>query len=340
MQRVLLALWCLLLPSVARAELSVILFEGRALRPGLCVALRIQLSDVGDVACVKGPLGKELGERLQEVSSEVRRRRARVGVMLARDPNPDLVRMFLVGARADEAVLAIERIRNRPNPDVDRSLALKVREVHASVEVVEKAQGSPRITGAIASPAPEPALPVTTSEPMPPPPRGPRVFVEAGAGLGLGKHVQGLMPFAIGVSLRRRALVIDSALGGHVASRTETNATFARVRVREWAQALSVRTLWQGSSMALGASFDVMLARLSARATSADGRDGDSSLWSPRVALGPDLRVRLRDQLSLRFAPRLELALSRERFVVDERVLEDLGRVRVLVPLGLHLELP
>ncbi|MDB4973646.1 MAG: hypothetical protein JWN48_1987, partial [Myxococcaceae bacterium] len=110
------------------------------MRPGLCAALRIQLSDLADVRCSASALETALSQRIAESSSEVVREHAKLGVLLERDPDLSRVRMLLVGAREDHALLAIERIEDRPAPDIDRSLALKVRDTLESLQAASATQ--------------------------------------------------------------------------------------------------------------------------------------------------------------------------------------------------------
>jgi hypothetical protein len=123
----------------ARADEGVVLREGGAARPGLCAALRIQLSGIAPVSCEAEPARAALSERIAATAARLREQHARLGVLLERDPEPGLLRMYIVAARDDQAVLAIERIEDRPEPDIDRSLALKIGDAYEVMAIVQAA---------------------------------------------------------------------------------------------------------------------------------------------------------------------------------------------------------
>src|SRR5687768_9552592 len=158
-----LLMWLCLSPC-ARADDRVLLFEQKGLRPGLCAALRIQLTGAAQVTCEREGDEATLSERITRAAERVKAEDARVGLLIERDPDPRLVRMYIVAAQNDQAVVAIERIEDRPEPDVDRSLALKVRDAFF---VIEQVTERPKTKlAAVVAPPPTPSnAPLAVAEP-------------------------------------------------------------------------------------------------------------------------------------------------------------------------------
>lgn len=298
--------------------------ERDGLRPGLCVALRIQLSDAAEVRCEPDEGTDELSERIAATAARVRELDARLGVILERDPDPGRVRMYIVSADSAQAVIAIERIEDRPEPDVDRSLALKVRDAYEVVEAVAE--------------APSPLL-ATLSERRP---SGPEhaLFLEAGGGLGVGAGARGLATLTLGLSRAQPGFRLEAGVGARFGSGSEVVRSFGRVSVRERGPLVSLRATHSSERLEVGGVVEAMASLVSALGTASDGARGERRLLTPTLGLGADLRVRLFASAFLRFAPMLELSAFRRRFSVDERVVSDEGLVRLTLPLSLLVSLP
>jgi hypothetical protein len=327
----LLGVWVWTLAALgARADDGVVLHEGSAPRPGLCAALRIQLSGAAPVTCLAEPEQGALSERIAASAAALRARGARLGVLLERDPDPGLLRMYIVAARDDQAVVAIERIEDRPEPDVDRSLALKVSDAYEVMAIVREA-------------APERTLPAAAALQPPPAARqraGWQPLLEVGGGLHLEPELlRGLANVLLGVGVVRDTLRVELAAGARLDSQAKAEGELGSVRMRERGALIGVRLLWQRGRFELGGVLEGVLARISADAGAPVDRQGHESFFTPALGVGADLRLRLFGAAWLRFAPSLEL-LTHEQLAIDRTVLLQTGPVRAALPLSLLVHLP
>jgi hypothetical protein len=310
----------------ARADESVLLFETPALRPELCGALRIQLSDAATVRCI-AEQGGALPERIARAAAAVRSQSARLAVLLERDEEPTAVRMVLVGSSPDRAILTIEQHEGRPDPDIDRSLALKVRDALDVIAVAEEV---------VRDKSPLPALLVPRE-------RAPDRFhllLEGGGGASLIRRTRAVGTVAFGASVESAQLRGELALTGALPSPI-TVRSLGRVEEREWALSLSLRMLRKFGRSAVGSAVEAGIVHVSADGVTSDlSASGSSDLVRPRLALALDLRFTPMAGLTLRLAPALELYPINQQFALDRDVRLDLGHVRVLLPLTLLFELP
>ncbi len=346
-------LFALSSPGIAHAVDAVLLFQAPGLRPGLCAALRLQLTEVATVTCRDDVREVGLAARLQAASAALVEHGAQLGVLLERDDDPSIVRMMLVGAAADEAVLALERIENRASPDVDRSLALKVRDAY---EVMSAAAAANAATAAAAGPAEMPIgeLPRTPLAPtartslaavLAPHTRAlgserARALVEAGAGISLAEQTRGLALFGLGMRLSTPGRFFELMLAGQLATRAHARAPSGQVYEDEWGLALALRGAKTWSAFTLGAFAELGGVRVHALGiTSRDGSEGEKNRGLLRAGLGLDLRVYLLSGLALRCAPELTLDHVAQSFELDGQEAMALGYLRVVVPISLVLDL-
>lgn len=329
MRWALLGVWVWTLAALsARADEGVLLREGGAPRPGLCAALRIQLSGIAPVQCEEEPSPVPLSERLAATAARLRAQGARLGVLLERDPNPGLIRVYIVAAREDQAVLAIERIADRPDPDIDRSLALKVSDAYEVMGIVRAA-------------APERALPVAAALPGPAstPPARWAPLLEVGAGPHLEPAAgRWLANALLGVGVGRSALRLEVAAGARLDSEADAEGESGRVRMRERAGLLSLRLLWRTGRVELGTVLEAVFARITGAADASD-RHAERQFFSPVLGVGAELRLRLFGSAFLRLAPTLEV-LHRERLAIAGTTVLDTGPLRAALPLSLLVHLP
>jgi hypothetical protein len=294
------ACWlALALTAGARAD-ELVLYEAPALRPGLCAALRIQLTGVAEVSCRPDLPGDPAGRIARAANALAGDER--LAVLLESDQH--YARMLLVGTAADRALLAVEPVEERPEPDVDRALALKVR------EVLETSRAQPSVS----------------------PQRPHAVLLELGGALSAGAHTRALAVLALGLRATRARRFGELVVFGRLASRLEQ----ARVREHEWELGLSARAGFVHGRFSLGPALDLGVVRARAYGRSEDGRSGDAALALPRFGLALDLRVTVHRALTLRFAPTLQLDPVAHRFSVEDRALS-LGHLHVLLPLTLVL---
>ncbi len=283
----------------AAAE-ELVLYERAELRPGLCAALRIQLTGLADVRC-RPDLAGTPAERIASASRALAGPQ-RLAVLLESDAR--FARMLIVGAAPDRALLAIEPIEARPQPDVDRALALKVRETFE----------------------------LSRTLPVPTPQRSSAALLELGGGAEVAASSRALGLVALGWRGTRARAFVELVSFGRFGSSVQR----ARVREQEWSLGAGARVGFVLGRCSLGPALDVGVVRASAHGESADGRTGDAASALVRLGLALDLRVAIHRALALRFAPTLELDPLARRFAVEERALA-LGHVRALLPLTLVL---
>jgi hypothetical protein len=316
----------------ARAEGKVLLFEVQGLRSSLCAAMRIQLTDVAEVRCRPETGDAPLASRVARAAALVREEEAALGVLLERDPDPERVRMVLVGAADDQAVLAIERIVDRPEPDVDRSLALKVR------DALERLGSTPPALAPRAATMPEATMPMASilaSAPPPEPATRFRTLLEAGGALSIGTDLRGLGLFGAGIRMARARAYVDGLVAGQVATTLRTRAPEGAVTEDEWGAALSLRGGFSRRRFALGLYGELGALSVRAIGTTTDGSTGSVRRGLFRSALGIEARLALFSGVALRFAPAVELYPVAQRFALDDRVVVELGRARLSLPLTL-----
>jgi hypothetical protein len=316
----------------AQADAGVLLREQAELRPGLCGALRIQLSGVADVQCEPEDEAAPLPARIATTATRLRERGALLGVLLERDPDPGLLRMYLVSARADQAVIAIERIEDRPEPDVDRSLALKVGDAYQAIELVRAAVPQLAQPLAAAISAPPPARPLGSWQ----------LFLDVGG----GPHVdesgwRGLANVVLGAGYAGPALRVEVGAGARFDSLAEPENELGRLSLRERGGLVGMRLLWRGARFEFGGVLEGLLLSISAQAYGETGGQQETSFFTPALGLGADLRVRLFGTAFLRAAPMLELLRSERVTLYDQGPpIAQTGPARLAVPLSLLINLP
>lgn len=308
--------------------------ERPELRPELCAALRIQLSGAAQVSCEPEPVRPELPDRIARAATRVQVGDGRLVVLLERDPDPRLVRMYVVGSRADQAVLSMERIEDRPGPDVDRSLALKV---GAALEVVSQIEHAAVLSGVLAAPAGG-----ATGVPAGDAARGRRwaLFLDLGGGLATAPSVHGLAIGHLGVSRVRPRARLDLGLGFQAGTRATQTKQGSEVQVAERGLLVTARALRRLGRIELGGELAFTGAFLAAEGVAVDGTRGEQTLFTPSAGLGLDLRVRLFSSAYLRLSPRLDVPLIDRSLRVDDVTVVDFPSVQLSVPASLLFYLP
>ncbi len=288
------------------------------------------------VECEPERGSESLSARIEETAARVGELGFRLGVLLERDPDPRLLRMYIVAARGDQAVLAVERIEDRPEPDIDRSLALKVGDAYGLVELVRAAAPENAMPlAAVTARAPQPSQPASA------PSAAWQLFLDAGGGPHVdGDRVRWLANLALGVGRRWSDLRIEAGAGVRFAANVQERNAFGQVSMRERGVLASLRVLWRGTRVELGGVLEGLFLSISAEGLpSSGGRPGAETFFTPVFGLGADLRVRLFASAFLRAAPMLEL-LRNERLAIDDHLVAETGPVRVALPLSLLVSLP
>jgi hypothetical protein len=269
----------------------------------------------------------------------VRGDHAQLGVLLDRGPGEAQVRMLLVGTEGDQAVIAIERIEDRPAPDIDRSLAIKVRDALELIIAVDAARSAAAPAEPEARKAPTMAAVLTRRAPAPASDKSLRVLLEAGGAFSWGTYQRAVGQFALGLQTRRAHYYGEGLLAAQVISRLSVREPEGTVREDEWGGALSLRAGRSTRRLGVGVYGELGVSRISAIGTTSDDTSGTARLWLFRGTMGVDLRVTLAPGIALRFAPAVELFPVAQRFAIDGRVTVDLGRARAIIPLSLVLAL-
>lgn len=334
---VLAAVACALLagaaPSLAQpvAPARVVLLEDPADPPreSLVQALRIQLSGLSS-----------LESTTLEPGASPRAQAER----LAREPSTLAVLWLPSGAseRAAREASALHalglsdpglreelvRVPGGPRPDVERSLALKVR------ELVDALRRSRAVVVLAAVPT---AGQAAATEPGPPPASAPAL----GPALSLGVRVTPLSEraqwgglLAGGVAWWSDALRLVGALELAWFPELELARGSSRARVSELAPGLSCRVELQRGALWLGAHGGLSLSLVHAEGS--DGREhGDASVQLISVLGGLHGELAIAEGFALYAGLDLQARPRRQRFTVDGTQLVDFGRLRPAASLAL-----
>ncbi|MFT3927646.1 MAG: hypothetical protein QM778_34265 [Myxococcales bacterium] len=347
--------------GVARAQPapSVLLLEHPGLRPDLCGALRIQLSGLAQVRCERETAAVALPARIGAAAERVRGGKAKLGVFLERDPDPGFVRMYIVGSEGDQAVLAVEKIEDRPDADVDRSLALEVAAAFEAVARVEAARQEGRPAEGTPGPAPTPLggvlappgapAPTVRADQAPAAGAGQEVsarehgwalFVDVGGGFRVDAAVQGLVSADLGFSRVSARTRLDLGVGFELGTRYQRSQDQTQVHAWERGPQVTARLLRRWTRIELGGELVIGCPLLSAEGIARDGTRGEKLLALPSLGFGLDFRVRLVSTAFLRLSPRLDVPLVHQSLEVDDVQVMDFPPLGVTVPLSLIFYLP
>lgn len=321
------------------AELPRIVLFGTEAGPapsGFAEALSIQLA--GFAALERGrDLEGTLPEKLDRVKAALSARSV-VAVWVERVPSGDTEQEYVVhvaSRRHDRVLIAVVRLPGPESAEIDRALALKVREVIAQVlaaSVEHAAVAPPEPPRTEPPPRPRP--------PRPPAPESPRAGVVldvsllgASSGNGGGDEQLGAR-LGAGARLRGAGWTVEALVSGGAASGSRTEQRGREVETRELLALASARVLLSSRWAAAGAYASAGTRIVSASGRATDGRTGDATKLVPMVILGPEVRAALGDSVALRAAMGIELALRRQRFSVEGDVLGDVGSLRGVGEVG------
>jgi hypothetical protein len=248
--------------------------------------------------------------------------------------------MYILAAQEDQAVLAIERIENRPEPDVDRSLALKVADAYEIVAAVQRVmpekQGQALTAAGVAPVAVEPAA---IERPAPSSPSL-ASFLEAGGGIASAGGARAISKLWLGAAWLRPGFAMEVSAGVRLVSRRRERNEAGRVSLAERGPIASWRVLMMEERFAIGAALEAGLSFVSAEGVAPDGTRGARMVLLPTLGLHLDARVQLVRAVALRFAPGLELLTIDRQFGVDEQVVVNDGPLRISATFSLMVDLP
>jgi len=343
------------------AEPRLLVLEPPGPPSGLLTALQIQLFGLAEPERVVQPLAASPPEQIQAGSALARSRHALASVWV--DPplthRAGVVLLYVVGEREGRALVEVVRVPGERGPALERTLALKVREVvvelrrsAASTEAVASGPSAAQLqqpappppTAASAPPeqGPEPAAAASAEQPPPAAAAwsallalGPRLGSQPLLGLSRWGIGLGAGP-ALGFSRWRFAGVLSA--DWFPARHSELPGD--RVRFWELDAAFVLQAQCLFGPVWLGARVGPQLIYLDASGTTASGATGSpysNAIWG--VAFGVDAELPLSPKVALALDLQLQGLASHERFAVNGRELVDAGQLRLRTGLSLVLRL-
>jgi hypothetical protein len=293
-------------------------------RTELLLALRIQLTGVAEIEGRSLALPSSTSARIDAASALASAENALAvvwteGPVQTADGSQEAI-LYVVGQSHGRALLEVVRVPGNSGPDMDRTLALKVREI---IDTLRRAQSStPRADALVPNLSPaganEPAARFTAAAAL-------GVLGAAQSGTPLGQWGATL---AAGPRLYGRALRLSGMLGLVLLPRSEVRKADARVGLVEITPSLYAHGQAKVGWLWLGARAGFALAFVTADGSNARGARGVASEELPSMLLGLDAELPLGSDLGLCLGVQLETRLRRQRFAVDERQIADLGRLR------------
>ncbi|MFM2416042.1 MAG: hypothetical protein RL385_765 [Pseudomonadota bacterium] len=302
------------------------------MRPGLCVALRIQLAGTADVVCVRGPQSATEQGQVAHVAEVTAQMGARLGAFVVPHVAQGSVQLVLVAGRTDTALVAFEPVQSRPDPDVDRSLALKIA---VALEELPQAQ---------AAAAPHLAPPLLLA--LAPPRSAPRavrwaLLLEAGAGLSIEGAPSALGLAGAGARRESAGFALEALLDVRLLATRHAAAESGQVDLRRQGASLALRGLVPAARrLALGASVAAGLVRLAASGVSTRGESGRGNADVLSLRLGAEARLQLFSTAYLGFSPGVLWYPVAQSFAVDEARILRLGHGSFELPFLVGVRTP
>jgi hypothetical protein len=312
-----------------QADDRVVLLEepGRP-EPGLTSALRIQLTGVAELDVRQAPETPGVSARVQAASELAQEDDVLVvtwaepAVTLG-DGSREAV-LYVVGHKQGRALLEVVRVPGGDGPEVERSLALKLREVVDEVrhnrQQAEAASGDLMLEPAPSRSARGWGATVAVSGAVGPLP---------GSELG-----QWGVRMSAGPALRDGSLRLLAMLQLAVFPQLEIARDARRVQLYELGPGLLLRAQLRQRLVWLGLRIGPELSWVQAEGQSARGR-GETTEIVPSLIAGLDVELPLADGVSVGAAVDLEARFKRQRFTIDGARVADLGRLRPVASIGL-----
>ena len=308
-----------------RARLVLLQIEGAAARPALEPSLRIQLREL-ELVSERVALPPDVPSRIA-AANRIAEDEAADWVIwadeLQTDPGrpADQAVLYVVGRKDGRALIEIVRVPGGEGPEVDRSLAIKVRELVGAEDGAAYALGNKEL--------PPPGPPDTEGGDRGPAPSRTRFSIEAGlqasdeGSAGLAADVF----FALAPSLRTDLLVIAVPLELAIGLPRSSELDGARV---EWTELGVAAWLKVGArvhpAITLGGGLGGKLAFTDAEGVAARGERGESTERLPAILTSLDAELALTEAVATRLTLGLESRLRRQRFLIEGREVGDTGR--------------
>jgi hypothetical protein len=228
------------------------------------------------------------------------------------------------------------RLQGPWGPALERTIALKVREL-----LDDQARAPPATPSAQAAPAlPPPALPPAAHAPEPG--QAPAMVISPLLETGVrgmtpsgNGGAQAALGVGAGAAMASAASRLELWLDVAWASPLEATNMAGQVTTHEWRPELSVHALRRVDPGWLGGYLGFALRVVGAHGTTAAGEGGDRTETVPALSAGGEGRLRLLGALWARCALGAELALKAQRFAVDHQTVLELGTLRGRAELSL-----
>ena len=319
----------------AGAEGRVLLLEAPEEPSGLLTALQIQLSGLAEPQSVPQPRAASAPQQIEAASRLTRDQGALAAVWV--DPPLDrasgAVMLYVVGEREGRALVEVVRVPGDRGPELERTLALKVREVVAELQRAAAAApvAAQLLPAEPIAPEPEPELPEASWQPLL------ALGMKLGSQPGLGLARWGLTAGA-GPSLASRDLRLSGVLYGDWFPPRDVDRLGDHVRYWELGATLLAHAQLRLPGLWLGASLGPRLLWLQAEGRTvleASGSAYSNAIWG--VAFGVDAEWPLTAYLGLAADLQIEGLSVREHLRVNEQQVVDVGRFRARLGISLVL---
>jgi hypothetical protein len=338
------------------AEPTLVLVEPPGSRSGLLTALQIQLTGLAQPERVVQPMAASPAEQIQQGSALARSRQALASVWV--DPPlhrpAGVVMLYVVGEREGRALVEVLSVPGERGPALERTLALKVREIVAELRRgMDSAQAMPSGPSAAQLQPPPPPPPATANADSPPPSaaaagQAPPTAASWSGLLAVGPRLGsqpllGLTRWGIGLGAGPSLTMQPWRFAGVLSADwyPARESAFAGDRVRFWEldAALFAQAQCLFGPVWLGMRIGPQLIYLDAAGETAFGQTGthNNAIWG--VAFGVDAEWPLTAQLSLGLDLQVQGLATHERFTVNGKQLVDAGQLRMRSGLSLLLRL-
>lgn len=316
----------------------VLVFAPDQSASGFMPALQIQLSRVAEPEAVNVPLGGTTAERIQRAGELVRARGALAAIWVDRAPDAELVVLYVVGERNGRALIEVVRVPGERGPDLDRTLALKVREVVAEL----RRSGANAPEGALLQPlAPADLQPPAAAREENPAGSEPSSWsAVARAGIRLSSQPSiGLSRWGVelgaGPALSFRTFRVAAELTFDAFPSTLAERGGDRVRYWDWAGAFALHAQMRAGPVWLGGLAGPQVVGIQANATTRENQKGRASPTSWALLLGFDAELPISSYLSVAAGFQLQALAHRLHLEVNDADLADFGRVRARLGVAL-----
>jgi hypothetical protein len=326
-------------PQLARAEPArVLLLEPAPPRRAFAATLQIQLVGLAELVAEPQPSDAHTTAERVQAASELARRRQLLAVVWAEPARsatngPQLGVLYVVGEREGRALVEVVRLPGGAGPDLDRALALKLREI-----VAELIRANARAPSEVMLVAPV-QVPPSAAQPAPDG-AALHALLFVGPRLALQPDLtRGGLGFGAGPVLSIPGWRFCAALGLDWLPARRRGRDGLLVRFSELAPQLRLRAQLQRGPLWLGVQTGLALALVEASgSTRTRENSANVALISGLFAI--DLELPISRGLAVAAALELQAFTRQQRFAVNEQELVDLGRLRTLLGLELRWHWP